>query len=150
MKEVPSGVVELIIAVDLDPSSPEEPINVNDVKVSPKGEGGEEGSCPMCKRLIAAFAKIDPDVEALMDDKLSEAEMVKAIEKLADDAPEDAQEEADPFDRATKPKKPERPGREFDKKPGGFKRPEKAFGKEAPKPFGRPDVEDDDDDEEEE
>ena len=38
-----SDVVELIIAVDLDPSDPSEPINVGDVKVNPKGEGGSEG-----------------------------------------------------------------------------------------------------------
>jgi hypothetical protein len=41
--EVPSDIVELIIAVDLNPTDPEEPINVSSVDVRGKGEGAPDG-----------------------------------------------------------------------------------------------------------
>ena len=100
MEGVPNDVVELIIAVDLNPSDPEEPINVNDVKVRDKGEGGEEGGCDCCARFRKAIAKLDPEMAAAVEGDKSDEEAVSALEAMADEEPEEAQDEATMFDKA--------------------------------------------------
>lgn len=91
MAEVPNDVVELIIAVDLNPSDPEEPINVNDVKVNPKGEDGEEDWKKLTMQLLEAA-----DIKVSSYDEAAEA----VSEILQDDV-----EGESPFDKAAK--KPE-------------------------------------------
>jgi hypothetical protein len=103
MKEVPSDVVELIIAVDLDPKNPSEPINVTSVDAN---EGKGKGQCSMCAKLFKAIAKMDPEMAAVAESDLEDEEKIKAIEKLAAAEPSEAQDEADSFDKATSRPKP--------------------------------------------
>lgn len=106
--KVPSDVVELIIAVDLNPSDPEEPLNVNDVKVAPKG-GDDSTDSKLVDQLLAAIAKIDPDLAYLVkDNEGNPRAAVRAIEKHAEKAPEDAQDEVAPFDKAQERKPQEK------------------------------------------
>ena len=89
MDKTPSDVVELIIAVDLNPSNPEEPINVSNVDVRGKGEGGDNGGDwkSLCMKLLGTS-----------DISFEEAS------KMAGDKGEPA-EEKDPFSmhRSSKP-----------------------------------------------
>jgi hypothetical protein len=97
MDKVPSDIVELIIAVDLDPTNPEEPINVTSVD---KSEGMGKDQSPLCARLFKILAKMDPEMEAVTKSDLKDDEKISALEKLAHAAPEEAQDEADAFDKA--------------------------------------------------
>ena len=119
--KVPSDVVELIIAVDLNPSNPEEPINVKSAEVAPKG-GDDASDTKLVEQLLAAVSKMDPDI-AMAIGKAGDnpRAAVREIEKLSKNAPEHAQDEAEPFDRAMeqKPKRPAPEPRE------DFSRPEK-------------------------
>lgn len=143
MDKVPSDIVELIIAVDLDPTDPDQPINVNNVDVRDKGEAGEKGeACHMCTRILDAIAKIDPEMQAAVDG-VPVAEAVRALEKMAEGAPEEAQEEADMFTRAMSPDHGE--DRPRHKRPGGG-----GFKAAAARAKGLPFGEDDEDDEDEE
>lgn len=117
--EVPSDIVELVIAVDLNPKDPEEPINVNDVKVKNKGEGGEDDGEDW-KDLTMKLLKADPAAEVDSDD-LSYEEAKEAVDRVTGDQRE-PEEEEDPFDKAMKPKdkpKPEPKGRPSDSPFGG-------------------------------
>jgi hypothetical protein len=101
MPEVPSDIVELIIAVDLNPSSPEEPINVNDVQVRDKGgDEGEDSGCPMCDRLLRAISDLDPELDQAIGMADSLEDKVAAVERFADEEPDEMQDEADMFARA--------------------------------------------------
>jgi hypothetical protein len=96
VKETPSDVVELIIAVDLNPSDPEEPINVNDVKVNPKGEGGEDGGEDWKKLTMQLLEAADIRCTSYED----------CAEAVAEILQDDVEGES-PFDQATKaPDKP--------------------------------------------
>jgi hypothetical protein len=116
MDKVPSDIVELIIAVDLDPTNPEEPINVTSVD---KSEGMGKDQSPLCARLFKILAKMDPEMEAVTKSDLKDDEKISALEKLAHAAPEEAQDEADAFDKA-RDRKAERS-------------PEERYGKPKPK-----------------
>ena len=137
--EVPSDVVELIIAVDLNPSDPEEPINVNDVKVSPKGEGGEDGED--WKGLATQLLMGDP-ASGVTSDKISFEEATEAVSRVLEG--DDGGEGADPFSKASRsePRAPERPSKPKKKSGGGMKAAlDRALGKPG---------DDEDEDEEEE
>jgi hypothetical protein len=95
--KVPSDIVELIIAVDLDPTNPEEPINVTSVD---KSEGMGKDQSPLCARLFKILAKMDPEMEAVTKSDLKDDEKISALEKLAHAQPEEVQDEADAFDKA--------------------------------------------------
>jgi len=125
MKDMDSDIVELIIAVDLNPSDPEEPINVNNVDVRSKGEGESGEACHKCTRILDAISRIDPKMADAVDG-LGVDEAISALERMADEAPEDAQEEADMFDKAmSMPMTEEKP-----KERGSFKTASyRAFGK---------------------
>jgi hypothetical protein len=98
MAEKPaSDIVELIIAVDLDPTNPEEPLNVTSVD---KSEGMGKDQSPLCARLFKILAKMDPEMEAVTKSDLKDDEKIGALEKLAHAQPEEAQDEADAFDKA--------------------------------------------------
>jgi hypothetical protein len=101
MDKVPSDVVEVILAVDLNPSNPEEPINVNQVKVSPKG-GDNEGETKLIDELLEVVAKLDPSyamaIGAAGQDNPRAA--VRALQKLAEGEKGEDQDEADAFDKA--------------------------------------------------
>jgi hypothetical protein len=96
-----SDVVEVILAVDLNPSNPEEPINVNQVKVSPKG-GDNEGETKLIDELLEVVAKLDPSyamaIGAAGQDNPRAA--VRALQKLAEGEKGEDQGEADAFDKA--------------------------------------------------
>jgi hypothetical protein len=137
MKDVPSDVVELIIAVDLDPKNPSEPINVTSVDAS---EGKGKGQCPMCAKLFKAIGKMDPEADAIVKSGLDDEGKISAIEKLAAGAPSEAQDEADSFDKAMGHKMmakspderygmPKPPKEDFHPRPS---RPEGDFGKPKP------------------
>jgi hypothetical protein len=115
MDKVPSDIVELIIAVDLDPTNPEEPINVTSVD---KSEGMGKDQSPLCARLFKILAKMDPEMEAVTKSDLKDEEKIGALEKLAHAQPEEVQDEADAFDKA-RDRKPERS-------------PEERYGKSKP------------------
>lgn len=141
--EVPSDVVELIIAVDLNPSDPEEPINVNDVKVSPKGEGGEDGGDDW-KGLVTQLLMGDP-ASGITSDDIS-FEMAKdAVSRVLEG---DSGEDMDPFSKASmsEPRKPEAPSKPKKKGGGGMKAAlDRALGGKP----GEPGDEDEDEDEDE-
>lgn len=100
MAEIPSDVVELIIAVDLNPSDPEEPINVNSVDVRDKDEvpGGSRQPDEDWKKLTMQLLEA-ADIKVSGYEQAAQA----VAEILADD-----DEEESPFDRATKRPSPEK------------------------------------------
>ena len=96
---IPSDIVELIIAVDLNPSDPEEPINVNDVKVNPKdGEGGGGEPGEDWKKLTMQLLEA-ADIRVSSYDEAAEA----VAEILQDDV-----EDESPFDKANKRPAPDK------------------------------------------
>lgn len=96
-KQVPSDVIELIIAVDLDPKNPSEPINVTSVD---KTEGMGKGQCQMCAKLFKAIAKMDPEMEAVVKSDLDDEGKIAAIEKLAEAETLEPPDSKDSFDKA--------------------------------------------------
>lgn len=132
-EQTPSGVVELIIAVDLDPSDPEEPINVSDVDVRSKG-GAEGGAFPDYRDLLVRVLEANDILAGKMsDDELKEAaEQFITGDKMADKI------EDDPFAKA------QMMGEPPERKPKGM-----SFKATADKLRGGPMVSDEDEDEEE-
>jgi hypothetical protein len=129
-KKPDSSVVELILAVDLDPTNPEEPLNIGDVKVAPKG-GEDATDSKLVDQLLAAIAKIDPDLSYIVrENEGNPRAAVRAIEKHAEKAPEDAQDEGDSFDKA-QAKKPGRSPQERYGHPEPKPEPKKDFGDEG-------------------
>lgn len=116
-KEVPSDVVELIIAVDLNPKDPQEPINVNDVSVKPKGEASQDGED--WKKLTMQVLMGDPR-SGVQSDSVSYDEAVEAVSRvLGDPMPE---EKEDPFSKLTSSTgESEKPGDMPKRKSGGMK-----------------------------
>lgn len=113
MSEVPNDIVELIIAVDLNPNDPSEPINVKDVNVRDQGEEGDgEGDWrKLCMQVLMG----DPR-SGVTSDSIDYDEAVEAVARLlGDDKPEeDIEKKPDPFSRANsggrmREDKPERP-----------------------------------------
>lgn len=92
---VPSDVVELIIAVDLDPSDPAEPINVNDVQVRGKG-GAEGGAFPDYRGLLVRVL----EAIGVPAQGMSDNELAKAAEQTISGGEEAADIEEDMFSRA--------------------------------------------------
>lgn len=151
-KDVPSDVVELIIAVDLNPKDPQEPINVNDVSVKPKGEASQDGED--WKKLTMQVLMGDPK-SGVQSDNISYDEAVEAVARVLGDS--EPEEKDDPFTKASsrrsEPEKPEgdspfekkRDSRPFDKKRGGGMKAalERAVGKKPPFESGEDDDEED-------
>lgn len=134
MKEVPNDVVEIIFAVDLNPSNPEQPLNVGDISVKPKGEDGKGG--PDWK----ALAKQLCEAEGICEKDASDDEIVEAIQnrQVKDQGdPEVKKDEKDAFSKANEmDDRPERrserrPERRPGGGPSGFKKASaRALGKE--------------------
>ncbi len=103
MDGMPSDIVELIIAVDLNPSDPEEPLNVSSVDVRDKGEGGEEGGD--WQKLAMQLLMGDP-ASGVTSDSISYDEAVEAVARVL--GKDEEPEEEDPFSKATR--RPQKPG----------------------------------------
>ena len=95
--EGPNDIVELIIAVDLNPTNPEEPINVSSVDVRDKGEGGEGGED--WRRLVMQLLMGDP-ASGVQSDSISYDEAVDAVSRVLGGTGE--VEEDDAFSKAGK------------------------------------------------
>jgi hypothetical protein len=98
-----SDIVELIIAVDLNPSDPEEPLNVSSVDVRDKGEGGDGGGD--WQKLAMQLLMGDP-ASGVTSDSISYDEAVDAVARVL--GKEEEPEAEDPFSRATR--RPQEPG----------------------------------------
>lgn len=94
--DTPNDVVELIIAVDLDPSDPEEPINVNDVKVRDKGESDQTDGEDW-KGLAIQLLMGDPASGVTSDSIGFDEAKAAAARVLEDDEPK---QKPDPFEKA--------------------------------------------------
>lgn len=104
MDNTPSDIVELIIAVDLNPSDPEEPLNVSSVDVRDKGEGGAEGSDDW-RGLVMQLLMGDP-ASGVTSDSISYDEAVEAVARVL--GKDEEPEAEDPFSKATR--RPQKPG----------------------------------------
>jgi len=91
-----SDIVELILAVDLNPSNPEEPININSVDVRDKGDGGDEGGEDW-KKLAMQLLMGDP-ASGVTSDAISYDEAVEATARAL--GGEESTEEPDAFSKA--------------------------------------------------
>ena len=112
--EVPSDVVELIIAVDLNPSDPEEPINVNSVDVRGKGEDGEGGDD--WRGLVVQLLMGDPE-SGVQSDSISYDEAVQAVSRVLE-GPEATE---DPFSKfSSRGDAPAPSGTPSEKRPGSM------------------------------
>lgn len=133
MTDETGGIVELIIAVDLDPSDPEEPLNVSSVDVRDKGEGGagDEDWRGLTMQLLMG----DP-ASGVTSDGIGYDEAVEAVSRALGGM----SEPEDPFTKAGKPKdKPKPPHRGGG---GGMK-------EALDRALGRKDEDEDDDEDEE-
>lgn len=97
MEGVPSDIVELIIAVDLNPSDPEEPINVKGVDVRGEGEvpGGFRQPDEDWRKLTMQLLMGDPKA-GVTSDSISYDEAVSAVARALGDE----EEASDPFSKA--------------------------------------------------
>ncbi|WP_299314382.1 hypothetical protein [uncultured Halomonas sp.] len=103
-----SNIVELIIAVDLDPTDPMEPLNVKDVKV---GEPGEEGTGGEDWKDLTMQLLMGTPAAGVTSDDISYEEAVEAVSRALE-------------------------GKEMDEAPDFFSKAGKA-GEDAPvAPFG--------------
>ncbi len=91
MKDMDSDIVELIIAVDLNPSDPEELINVNNVDVRSKGEGADETEEDWKGLVMKLLADAGEDTEGM-----DYYEAAEAVSRVTDGA----KKESDPFSKA--------------------------------------------------
>lgn len=103
-----SDIVELIIAVDLNPSDPEEPLNVSSVDVRDKGEGGDGGGD--WQKLAMQLLMGDP-ASGVTSDSISYDEAVDAVARVLG---EDTEPAEDPFSKATRRSGPQdKPGAQY-------------------------------------
>ena len=113
MSDVPSDIVELIIAVDLNPTDPEEPINVSSVDVRDKG--GSSAGDEDWKGLTVQLLMGDP-ASGITSDQVSYEQAVEAVAKVLGDE----EEEQDAFSMHSK--KPQPPAPSGRRPEGGMKK----------------------------
>lgn len=119
-KNVSDDVIEVIVAIDLNPGKDAKPING---KESDEGEDGADWK-DLCTKLLKTVAMMEDDKE------LSDKELIKEIEKIISADGEDAPEKEDAFSSykkggsKPKPEEEDEPEDEEEaprKKSGGFK-----------------------------
>lgn len=146
MKEVPSDVVELIIAVDLNPTDPSEPLNVSSVDVRDKGEGGGSKGGEDWKKLAMQLLMGDPKA-GVTSDSISYDEAVEATARCLGDS-EESETEKDPWGRS-KPRRepqdePDMPFHKGGRSDFGEKKPGGGMKMALNRALGRKDDEDED------
>lgn len=114
---IDDDIIEVIVAIDTNPSKKSKPINSDKKEhsaLSDLNEGddddeesseeedhedNEDGDEPdwksLCEQLLQAISVLDPDADEVVDSKMSDEEMLKAIDVVLDG--KSAPEDKDPF-----------------------------------------------------